>query len=598
MKAEEKGLKFLIMEGKVKIPFFQRTYVWNEDNWEDLLEEFLDEERINNFLGAIILKQIPSTTGEPKKLEVIDGQQRLTTISILLKALYDSFSNEIKENIKNEIFSILFYKRDYTSSDYDEVRIEHSLVDDEIYKKIIKESETLILEKIDGKSHRMLKCYKFFRTSLKDINEEKRKKLLNKILYPENKILVVIDLDEKEDEQTIFDTLNTAGVRLTSAEIIKNNLFKRAIELIGDKNKAIDLYKKTWEETFLKDQETSEYWETELATGRFKRQNIEILFHSIGVIKGFYDPDKHILSDLSKLYKQKINSFKSNEELLEFINKIMEYAKIYRENIKSFDRNDLFSFDDDNIRLFHILDNLDISTFHPFILYVMKEHKQNENIKTNYLKNLEKFVVQNAVAKNVQVKTYNKLCKQFIKNPDNIINELKKIKIESIENGFKNFSNKEASIILFWIELYKRSKDDKSDIKELKYSYSLEHIMPLKWKEYWNFDKVPHPKASELSEIEAEQDRENKIYWIGNMTLLKSRLNTAIRNHNFEKKIEGDGKNKGIRHYADLYITKEDIVEPFDRGDRVWNENKIEKRTEKLLDEFLEIWKNDYVSQT
>ena len=49
MKAEEKALRFLIMEGKVKIPFFQRTYVWDEDNWEDLIEEFLDEEKTNNF---------------------------------------------------------------------------------------------------------------------------------------------------------------------------------------------------------------------------------------------------------------------------------------------------------------------------------------------------------------------------------------------------------------------------------------------------------------------------------------------------------------------------------------------------------------------
>lgn len=59
MKAEEKALGFLTMEGKVRIPFFQRTYVWDEDNWEDLIEEFLNEEKTTNFLGAIILKQLP-----------------------------------------------------------------------------------------------------------------------------------------------------------------------------------------------------------------------------------------------------------------------------------------------------------------------------------------------------------------------------------------------------------------------------------------------------------------------------------------------------------------------------------------------------------
>jgi len=64
-------------------------------------------------------------------------------------------------------------------------------------------------------------------------------------------MLVVIDLDERDDEQTIFDVLNTGGVRLTSAEIIKNVLYKRAIELMG-KYSAVSLYRRTWERKFLK----------------------------------------------------------------------------------------------------------------------------------------------------------------------------------------------------------------------------------------------------------------------------------------------------------------------------------------------------------
>ena len=162
MEAKEKAIQFLIMEGKVKIPFFQRTYVWDEDNWEDLIEEFLDEEKTNNFLGAIILKQLPPVSGKAKELEVIDGQQRLTTISILLKALYDSFPEDIKQNVRDTIFKILFFKKDYTSSDYGEIRIEHSLVDSESYKKVIKESETIDLSQINEKSHRILRCYKLF----------------------------------------------------------------------------------------------------------------------------------------------------------------------------------------------------------------------------------------------------------------------------------------------------------------------------------------------------------------------------------------------------------------------------------------------------
>lgn len=589
MKAEEKALRFLTMEGKVKIPFFQRTYVWDEDNWEDLIEEFLDEEKTNNFLGAIILKQLPPVSGKPKELEVIDGQQRLTTISILLRALYDSFPEDIKQNVRDTIFQILFFKKDYTSPDYDEIRIEHSLVDSESYRKVIKEPETINLDQINEKSHRILRCYKFFREIFENMSVEEKRKLLNKILDPDNKMLVVIDLEERDDEQSIFDTLNTAGVRLTSAEIVKNALFKRLIELSG-KQEAIKTYKETWEKFFMRDEDTLTYWEKELTTGRLKRQNIEILLHSVAVIEGFYDPDKHTLSDLSKLYKKKIEEFRTPEELKNFITKIIKYAEIYKDNIYDFDKSELFSFSNElegiKKRLLHILNILDISTFHPFILYIIKSKDETE--QKEYLKSLENFVICNAVARKIPIKNYNKLVKQFIKDPTNLKKEVKKITKEDIETGLKRVPNKLASLILFWIELYRRHKEKRSDILELKYTYSLEHIMPVKWREYWNFDRVPHPNNN-LSEIEKENDRDEKVFWLGNMTLLRSRLNASLRNYDFERKINGDGRKRGIRHYADLLITK-DIVERFDQGDKTWNEEKIENRTKEFTDMFLKIW--------
>ena len=149
-------------------------------------------------------------------------------------------------------------------------------------------------------------------------------------------------------------------------------------------------------------------------------------------------------------------------------------------------------------------------------------------------------------------------------------------------------SNKLASLILFWIELYRRHKENRSDILELEYTYSLEHIMPVKWREYWNFDRVPHPNT-DLTEVEKEKDREEKTHWLGNMTLLRSRLNVSLRNYDFERKINGEGRKRGIRHYADLLITK-DIVEKFDQGDKTWNEEKIESRTKEFMNTFLEIW--------
>jgi len=592
MKAEAKGFKFLSLEGKVKIPFFQRTYVWNEENWEGLLIE-LPHKPESNFLGSIILKQLITSSGEPKQLEVIDGQQRLTTLSILLKVLYDLFEDRIRKNSKTDLLPIFFYREDSTSGEY-KIKIECSRVDTDSYEKVINagfhNNPPLDLDSINEKSHKILRCYKYFYENLKDKNEDERKEIFNKILNTENKMLVVIDIDEKDDEQAIFDTLNTAGVRLTTAEIIKNALFQKVIQVYGNKNETICLYNETWEKIFFSDEDMVKYWETERLTGRLKRDNIEILLHCFGVIKGFFDPDKHTLSDLSRLYKEEIKLINLREKLEAFIKEIIEYANIYWEKFPAFDNSTLFSFEDSITRLFHILEVLQISTFHPFILSVFKKYQNKENIVKEKLAMLEKFVVRRMIAQH-ETKNYNKYCKEFINNPNSIIEKLKETTDEDVLNGLKRISNKNAALLLFWVELWRRTKVNKYDTKELKYTYSLEHIMPQKWEEYWKeIPKKYNPDGTEMSKEDAKKDRNEKIYWIGNMTLLKTNLNSALRNYCFEKKMIGEGRKKGIKAYADLSITKDDIVELYDKGDKNWDEKKIAERTDKIAKEIKEIW--------
>jgi Protein of unknown function (DUF1524) len=89
---------------------------------------------------------------------------------------------------------------------------------------------------------------------------------------------------------------------------------------------------------------------------------------------------------------------------------------------------------------------------------------------------------------------------------------------------------------------------------------------------------------------EAKNDRYNKIYWIGNMTLLTSSLNSSLRNYVFKKKINGDGRKKGMKAYASLSITQDDIVSRFEKGDVAWDEYRIAERTKILSQEIEQIW--------
>jgi len=112
MKAEAKSLRFLGEGKRLTIPFFQRHYVWNEDNWDELLCTFENVDTVP-FLGSLILKQAEHCSFANEAI-IIDGQQRLTTITILAKAIYDCLPEENKKagsGIRRDIESYLFYRK-------------------------------------------------------------------------------------------------------------------------------------------------------------------------------------------------------------------------------------------------------------------------------------------------------------------------------------------------------------------------------------------------------------------------------------------------------------------------------------------------------
>ena len=541
-------------------------------------------------MGSLILKQVEFQSGNTKQVLVIDGQQRLTTLSILLRALFNSFDAELQQTCKQDgKFDVcLFYKQDMFESDV-LVKIEHSKVDKKHYQAVIKNEINPAMIDFNTCDSNILKCFKFFTDRLRDVSLEARKKLFSDLLNPKNNILVVIDLTEADNEQSIFDTINSAGMRLSSADIVKNMIFQRAFDLYSNDEAVEVLYRNNWESVFANDEQSVTFWATERTLGRLKRDNLEILLHSIAVIEGFFDPEKHSLTDLSKIYKVYINELDRNK-LTKFIEAITEYAKLYREKMYVFDDSDLFGFDDYEKRIFHILSVCDVSTFHPYILFLYRNCAGNEDVLKSGLHKLETLIIRRFVC-NSETKNYNKLCKDFIGDQSKLDATLADTTDDDFKAALQRINNKPAALLLFWVELYRRSKDKLYDRDELKYTYTLEHIMPQKWEEYWANVPVVGDDGNVITDPEvAKQYRYRLIYSIGNMTLLKSSLNTLLRNYEFKRKVEGDGKKRGIQHYAELGITQLDVVAPFNSGDTVWDETKIRERSRQISNDVLSIW--------
>ena len=210
----------------LKIPFFQRSYVWNVEEWERLLHDLLDKQdnRVNGqwdtkFMGALIFKQEKTPTGSYGDVRgLVDGQQRLTTIVVLMKVL------SIKLNIAGH------FDRQFKDANGDVV-IKHNLNDYRDFEEVMEVKNQSY--KLNG-SGRIVELFKYFMNH-EEVDRLEWNFVMNALEF------VVIDLDASEDEQEIFDSINSLGVQLTTSELLKNYLFNRDQE---------NLYNKTWREEF------------------------------------------------------------------------------------------------------------------------------------------------------------------------------------------------------------------------------------------------------------------------------------------------------------------------------------------------------------
>ncbi|MBQ5561533.1 MAG: DUF4268 domain-containing protein [Lachnospiraceae bacterium] len=608
MRAEDKSFYFLATPSYYDIPFFQRAYVWSEENWSELFNNLTSKNQ-NHFLGSIILKNELAAAGSVARFSVIDGQQRLTTLSILLRACYDHIVknaasyNYDESDVKTcqvQMESILFVPEGGIKKKL-HVKINHSHLDKKAFESVINgELDTddrwekyTNLDDEDTTSS-IIKAYAFFRDELEDVGQETIDYLWELLTVDKIKFLVNIDLDVNDNEQAIFDTVNSAGVRLSSADTIKNLLYQRYVELLRTEDpttvdeRAVVEYEETWVDAFVSDESINAYWETQRQYGRMKRSNIETFLHAFAVVQGFFNPAENNMADLPQEYRKKISKMDITS-LEDFLKELHDYADVFREYFSNEDS--LLTYDDYVGRIFNISNVLEVSTFHPYLLqqlyYLKNESIEEDDIKSRFFV-LEKYIVLNAICKG-STKNYNNECLQLVdekKTPQEVLESCQYISEGNFVNGLRRMTtNKLPTLLLFWIELYQRNLLN-VDIKILKYEYTLEHIMPQKWAQNWYDVPVYDIDENEVEDAdEMERIRSHAIYEIGNMTLLNSKLNTSISNGNFKDKINGKNGRKGIKDLADIRLTRKVID-----NNTEWNELKIYARTSELEAEIRKIW--------
>ena len=255
-------MKIFESKQRLEIPLFQRQYVWNEEEqwqplWEDIQRKFTEaieggDDSPNHFLGAMVLDQELTPSGHVDIRQVIDGQQRLTTIQIFLSALRDFSSESDCNEIATEVNQSLFNTGMMSDPDVDKFKVWPTQLDRKQFMDIVgsmSQEEVLnrypttrkkYAKKNDPKP-RMVEAYLFFYKMLGEFfngdddndpigghspisgrMEECLRSLKNTLL------VAVINLSKEDDPQVIFETLNARGQPLLPADLIRNFIFLRA----------------------------------------------------------------------------------------------------------------------------------------------------------------------------------------------------------------------------------------------------------------------------------------------------------------------------------------------------------------------------------
>jgi uncharacterized protein with ParB-like and HNH nuclease domain len=574
---KEKLHSFFQGTNQYQIPFFQRSYVWKKDNWEELWDNILEEKQAHivgqdseHFIGTIIIKQKLSKTLGINPFDLIDGQQRLTTICILLKAIQDSLQNDANKNFINTLLIFVDANGDQ------HIRLAHSKIDTQYFKDIIlsKDANNSLIfddykEDIVAKLNNIQKCYAYFRSKTKSFDQTELMAITNIVLQ---KLPVIhMALSKEDDVQQIFDTINSLGIKLTTGELLKNYLFA---------SKNIEpYYNLYWETVFEEDEDDMKFWNENKTAGRIPRTVIELFLHGYLTIK------TEKLSKLESLFKEYKAYLKdaNDDDKIAFAKELKEYAEIYR-NFPSDINLKEFAYSDFEKRFFYLIDKLDINTVLPLVLYIYK-NITDINERQSIIETLESYLVRRTICR-LTTKNYNNL---FV----SIMVEMKKNKVttqtafKQILLGYKEdtnlmptdiqlataFSsshiiNKYAEGILFCITLYLNSHKYMDNNMLNNDNLSLEHIMPKKWRNHWN-----NPKVTD------EATRDHLLLTFGNLTVVKGKLNSSMRDGAWSK------KQKALQQFSTFKITTEFI------NTSTWDEANITSRAIDLQTYAKAIWK-------
>ncbi len=551
MQVNQTDLYAIINGGKqYVIPLFQRAYSWEKKEWEilwnDIVELYQSDDPNPHFMGSIVTMQTDSLPGNVPKYLLIDGQQRLTTILILLAVLRDRAKKLNQEEIAKEIHETILVNP--FKQDFDYYKLLPTQVDRESFFSIINNPQNCTH---NTSNNEINKCYSFFERKITECIPDIQK--FRNILYS-YLILISISLGKDDNPYLVFESLNAKGRDLTQADLIRNYFFM-AIAI----DQQTEMYEKYW-----------------LPMQKLGDNLTEFLRHYLIGKDGKDVKENGVYS----VIKKNIDETKKNipTETIDYLQQISKFAQYYAIFL------DPYLEINPQIKKYLIrIKRLNLATIYPFLLNCYHGWQINQFsdqdfidiciIIENYI--LRRFVcnIQTTGLNKTFASLYHQVCKKIESNSFDFISQLK-LNLQNsnypLDEDFKENLKK--------IELYGRNRKEKTKLilESLEESYQhkeqvlfdklqIEHIMPQTLNDWWK---------NHLGE-NYQIIYDSLLHTLGNLTL--TAYNPELSNRSFVEK---------QKEFTKSHLELNQYFEKLDS----WNEKDIERRAEKLADKCLKIW--------
>ena len=553
MKASEKKIKDLFSEAKTffAIPVYQRDYNWQEKHCKQLFEDILnvgkDIDITSHFIGSIVyIHEGVYGIGE-KEFYVIDGQQRMITITLLHIVLYHRLK-ESKEEYADEIYEL------YLVNKFSKRDIKLKLLPPEenlnILNKILEENWE---ELEDYQDRNIVKNYKFFKEIISNYSNEEIEYLLaglDKIIYVD----IALEKD-KDDPQRIFESLNSTGLDLSQGDLIRNYILMNL-----EREKQNLVYKNLW----LPIENNCK-----ISLGNEIKNYVSDFIRDYLTLKNGKIPSKpKVFEEFKEFYD------KNNDEQLEDIKNFSEeYSHIIKPNTEK----------DKEIRKeLENLKVLDQTVINTFLIGILRDYRENKIVKNEILEILKllqsyiwrRFITEkpsnalNKIFQGMYLKIskdqkYYKILEESLLNQDfPTDDELK----EALKT--KNVYKDKEKLRYVFKELENYNHNELIDFENEK--ITIEHIFPQKPNKSWKEKYSDY----ELEEMKTFKDT------ISNLTLTGSNANLGNKSF-LEKRNDDIHGYKNSKLYLNKYLSK--LNE--------WNLSAMEGRFEDLFKNIVKIWK-------